>query len=337
LLYLQVFVPLRSKTCRYLLKMSIKLTNKSFRWVILVACILFLSWKLAKIDNFSPFFDNFKNISDLKIVFLIFSIILLPLNFLVEGYKWKFLLSIFHPITLWQSIKAVLWGQTGAFITPNSIGEFPTRAMNLPKKHRITAISMGFAGSFAQTAAVSFFGVFAAPIFIYKNVLIDKFPNFWAIIIFGVIISLSILLFFFLLPKISIKIKTKKNENIKKLLSVFSKFNFAFSLKIIAISTLKYLIFSAQFYFILRFCGVDFSPCQALVAMPTFYLLLTYTPLFNAVEAAVRASIGALVFGIFCTNTAGIIAASILFWFLNFCIPTVCGLFFAKGNSKTTL
>ena len=301
--------------------------NKLFRWAILIVCVLFLSWKLVKIDDFSLFLDELQNISAKKIVFLIFAIILLPLNFLVESWKWKFLLHIFYPITLWQSVKAVLWGQTGAFITPNSIGEFPTRAMNLPSEHRLTAISMGFAGSFAQTVAVSFFGVVAAPIFLYQNLLINKFPNFWLITVFAVIISLSIILFFFFLPKLTIKIKTKKSEQIKNLLSAFSKFNFIFSLKLIAISTLKYLIFSTQFYFILRFFGVDFTSLQALTAMPVFYLLLTYTPLFNTVEAAVRASIGVLVFGVFCANTTSIIAASILFWLLNFCIPTVCGLF----------
>ena len=314
--------------------MSIKVTNRFFRWAIFVVCVLFLVWKLTKIDNFSLFFDNFYDISAKKTAFLIFSIILLPLNFLVESYKWKFLLSIFYPVTLWQSIKSVLWGQTGAFITPNSIGEFPTRAINLPKEHRATAISMGFAGSFAQTAAISFFGVIAAPIFIYKNLLTDKFSNFWTIIIFAEIISLSILLFFFLLPKISSKIKIKNSENAKNALSAFSKFNFIFSLKIIALSVVKYLIFSTQFYFILRFCSVDFPLLQALTAMPTFYLLLTYSPLFNAVEVTVRASIGVLVFGVFCANTAGIITASVIFWLLNFCIPTVCGLFFAKNNEN---
>ena len=310
-------------------KMTIKLSNKLFRWIILIVCVLFLGWKLAKIDDFSLFLDSFNNVSAKKAAFLVFAIILLPLNFLVESYKWKFLLN-FYPITLWQSIKSVLWGQTGAFITPNSIGEFPARAMNLPAEHRLTAISMGFMGSFTQTVAVSFFGVIAAPIFIYQHLLIDKVSNFWAVIIFAIIASFSILLFFFFLPKLSFKINAGNSENAKKLFSAFSKFNFVFLLKIIAISTLKYLIFSTQFYLILRFCGVDFSLCQAFIAMPTFYLLLTYTPLFNAIEAAPRASIGVLVFSVFCANTAGIIAASILFWLLNFCVPTACGLFFAK-------
>ena len=317
--------------------MSIKLTNNFFRWTILIVCILFLVWKLSKIDDFSLFFDSFNALSAKKIVFLIVAITLLPLNFIVESYKWKVMLDLFYPITLWKSIKSVLWGQTGAFISPNSIGEFPTRVLNLPKEHRITAVSMGFAGSFAQTVAISFFGVIAAPIFIYKNLLTDKFPHFWAIIIFAIIASLSILLFFFLLPKISLKFNTKDSDNAKKLFSAFSKFNFIFLFKIIAISTFKYLIFSTQFYFILRFCGVNFSPLQALVALPTFYLLLTYMPLFNAIEAAVRASIGVLVLGGFCTNIAEIVTASILFWLLNFCIPTVCGLFCAEKITETTL
>jgi hypothetical protein len=159
-----------------------------------------------------------------------------------------------------------------------------------------------------------------------QNNLTHNFKNFYLLIIFCVIISVSIICIYFLLPKIGRKLQKTKFQSIKNIAIALENFNFCQSLKILTISALKYFIFSFQFFCVLRFCGVDFSLYNAIFAMPTFYLLITYTPLINATEFAVRSSIGVLIFGVFSQNIAGIIVASTFFWLLNFCIPTLCGI-----------
>jgi hypothetical protein len=283
-----------------------------------------------KIDDFTQFINIFINISTKRIFFLIAATVLLPLNILVESWKWKFLLRFFYPITLLRAIRDVLWGQTGAFITPNSVGEFPARAMTLPTEQRITAISMGFTGSIAQTAAVSFFGIIASPIFIFRNLMAENMQNLIIIIIIAVIVSISTVFLLLLLPKISIKMKNRDSASIKNLVAAFSKFSWRDSLKLIRISTLKYLIFSLQFYFVLLFCGVDLPIVEAITAIPTFYLMLTYIPIINAADAVVRSSIGVLVFGVFCADITVILTASIIFWVLNFVIPLIGGIICSK-------
>ncbi|MDR1543964.1 MAG: flippase-like domain-containing protein [Prevotellaceae bacterium] len=286
-------------------------------WAIIVACALFLAWKLREVGGFKQYLYYFADTTNAQIVFLIFTIILLPLNFFCESAKWKILLKNICKINFYEAFQAVLWGQTGAFLTPNSLGEYPARSLNLPSEYRLSAVTMGFAGSFAQTVVVSVCGIIAAPFFLTKY---SALKNFNSIIIFAVIVSLSIILLFFFLPKISKKVK--------------EKFTFSQSLQVLAVSAVKYLIFSVQFYFMLRFCGVEFSVVQAIFAMPTFYLLLTYTPLINAAEFAVRSSIGILIFGAFSDNITAIFAASALFWLLNFCIPTLFGLFLGIKNRR---
>jgi hypothetical protein len=144
----------------------------------------------------------------------------------------------------------------------------------------------------------------------------------------AITISLSIFFLYFLLPKIGKKFKQTKFKIIKRIAVLLENFVFCQSLKILLISIVKYLIFSIQFYSVLRFCSIDFSPVEAITAMPTFYLLITFTPLINAAEAAVRSSIGILVFGVFSQNYTAIIAASIIFWLLNFCIPAIFGVLY---------
>ncbi|MDR2683879.1 MAG: lysylphosphatidylglycerol synthase domain-containing protein, partial [Prevotellaceae bacterium] len=147
------------------------------RWAISIACIVFLIYKLLQINSSEVLYKQFQNISAQKYLFLAFAVILLPLNLFCESIKWKMLLKNVVRINFRQSFRAVLWGQTGAFFTPNSLGEFPVRVLNLPSQYRLSAITMGLAGSFAQTVAVSVLGIVAAAFFLTQNNLLNNFNN----------------------------------------------------------------------------------------------------------------------------------------------------------------
>ena len=99
--------------------------------------------------------------------------------------------------------------------------------------------------------------------------------------------------------------------------------------KLMTVSLLKYFAFSTQFLLILIAFGLDIAVIDAIVAINVFYLFLTFTPLINIFEVAVRSSWAILIFGRYSVNSISIIAASTLFWVMNFCLPTFVGLFFS--------
>ena len=99
--------------------------------------------------------------------------------------------------------------------------------------------------------------------------------------------------------------------------------------KLITVSLLKYFAFSTQFLLILIAFGLDVAVIEAIVAINVFYLFFTFTPLINIFEVAVRSSWAILIFGRYSVNSISIIAASTLFWVMNFCLPTFVGLFFS--------
>ena len=82
----------------------------------------------------------------------------------------------------------------------------------------------------------------------------------------------------------------------------------------------------------LLFMNVTLTPWQALLSIPTIYLLVTYTPSFAFSEAMVRGSYAILIFSAFSTNDAGMALASILLWCINYCLPMLVGSFFVKKS-----
>lgn len=94
---------------------------------------------------------------------------------------------------------------------------------------------------------------------------------------------------------------------------------------VVFISILRYLVFCSQYYLLLRFFGITVSLSQALIAIPTMYLLITFTPSLAASEPAVRGSYAVLVFSIFSSNEIGIMLTGILIWLINFVVPMVVG------------
>ena len=75
----------------------------------------------------------------------------------------------------------------------------------------------------------------------------------------------------------------------------------------------------------LQFFGIELSYWQALVAIPTNYLFVTFTPSLAFSEATVRSSFAVLTIGAFSGQTVNIALAGMCIWMLNFVVPMLIG------------
>ena len=87
-----------------------------------------------------------------------------------SALKWQRLVAGLQPISLGLAFRSVLVGQTGAFFTPNRIGEFPARALMLNKNNMIPAVALGFVGSAMQMLVITLFGLITTFLYISSNV-----------------------------------------------------------------------------------------------------------------------------------------------------------------------
>ncbi|MDR3326726.1 MAG: flippase-like domain-containing protein [Prevotellaceae bacterium] len=303
---------------------------KTVRWIIFILCSGFLIYKIARIEDFSLFWDSLKNLTIRNFFLLFVAFFLLFANFLTESIKWKILLKNIFLINLVSSIKAVVWGQAGAFVTPNSIGEFPTRALNIPDGYRLKAVTMGFVGSLAQTVAITVCGLVALLVYVLGSRIELTSFHYKTVLYAGLSISVLLISTYIFLPNFGNLLQKSRFGKLRQFSDALRFFTVKQSVSVFLLSFLKYLIFSTQYFLILNFFGVKFSLSEALTAMPVFYLFLTYIPLMNIFEVAVRSSVAIFVFGYFTQDIAAIIAASTLFWLMNFCLPTFIALFLVK-------
>lgn len=308
--------------------------RKTIKWLIFLLAYLFLGYKLVTFNDYEALGLHFRFASFEHYLFLLLVFSLLPFNLLCEALKWRKLLSGIQPISLSFAFKSVLIGQTGAFFTPNRLGEFPTRALLLPKEQVVSAVALGFVGSATQMIVITLAGLLAA--FFYFPVAQPQIVfhlSYVSWFFFGATLLLLVLLSVWVFRNYTFfcsKLQNSKWKSLSVLGDGLARFSFQDTRKVFAFSAFRYLIFSTQFYAMLLFMDVSLTPLQALLSIPTIYLLVTYTPSFAFSEAMVRGSYAILILSAFSTNEAGMAFAGILLWCINYCLPMLAGSVLAK-------
>lgn len=283
------------------------------------------------IDNPHVVLEHFCKASRQRFLLLVVAVALLPVNIVLESIKWQTALRNTVSLPFAKALSSVLFGYTGAFITPNSVGEYPTRALLLPEGSRTQAVAMGFVGSIVQTMVVAACG--AVSLFFFVQNTDSSAIDYTKILVAMVLFLLLVVVFVSKIHSVGVFMQKSRFGFVRKIGNGLYYTTVSQLVKLITISLLKYFAFSTQFLLILVAFGLDITVIEAIVAVNVFYLFLTFTPLINIFEVAVRSSWAILIFGRYSVSSISIIAASTMFWVMNFCLPTFVGLFFSGKKS----
>ena len=301
------------------------------RYAIVILCLIFLVYRVLSVDNPHIVLEHFCKASRQRFLLLVVAVALLPVNIVLESIKWQTALRNTVSLPFAKALSSVLFGYTGAFITPNSAGEYPTRALLLPEGSRTQAIAMGFVGSIVQTMVVAACG--AVSLFFFVQNSDSSAIDYTKILVAMVLLLLLAVVFVSKIHSVGVFMQKSRFGFVRKIGNGLYYTTVSQLVKLITVSLLKYFAFSTQFLLILVAFGLDVAVIEAIVAVNVFYLFLTFTPLINIFEVAVRSSWAILIFGRYSVSSISIIAASTMFWVMNFCLPTFVGLFFSGKKS----
>ncbi len=316
--------------------LSAKNIFTTLKWVILASAYAFLIYKLVTFDDYEALSRHFAEAGASQYGYLAAVFVLLPLNIGLEAAKWRKLVSGLQPISFRYALISVLVGQTGAFFTPNRLGDFPTRAMLLRGENAAPAMALGCVGSVAQTTVITLFGLVAA---VFYAVIAQ--PDFvlsasrTSLLLF-VVAALAVVA----LAGVSVAcygrwaewLQRSKHRWLHLLGDGLAHLSLRDVWQVFALSAVRFAVFSTQLYAMLLFMDVALTPLEALVAIPTIYLLVTYTPSFAFSEAVVRGSYAIVVLSAFSENEAGMAFASVLLWIVNYCVPMLVGSFLFRRS-----
>lgn len=304
------------------------------KWAIAVLAVLFIYSQLSyssKQDWWSAARLAFTEMQTLH--WLLFAVCLLPLNLSLEAAKWQVAMLPLERVRFSVALRAVFSGLTVSVFTPNRIGEYAGRVFVLQQADRISATILTIIASWSQLVVTILAGTIA--VFQYRSD--DEAIAAWLAIPFLVflpLLSLVLLLVYFkvdrlpsLIEKLPLPATWKTYTSSLHLLPASSLF------RILLLAAIRYIVFTFQFYLLLKFFRVDISYSIAVTCIALVYLSMLLVPTITLTELGVRGGLAMAWFAGYTDALQEVVFASSLLWLINLILPSLIGcLFVFKFN-----
>lgn len=296
-----------------------------FKLIVVIGLGFVVYMQVSKVDNWQQLSTLFfEQCNTTKWPYIAFAILLMPLNWLVESIKWKKLILPFEDIKLSIAIKAILLGIVMALITPARIGEYAGRLSIIREKSK--SLGATLLGSIAQNLITLIIGLIAIILSFDHFFEIDEKTSFiYYLLTICVIIGLSWLYF-----HMDIVLSYMKRWSFfNKWTSYFPDLKIYSNTllgKVLALSLLRYIIYSTQYLMLLIFFGIEADISILLAGIAILFLIQSGIPLPPVLSIFARGEIAILIWSSVSDNTVGALAVSFLLWFINLILPALIGL-----------
>lgn len=255
---------------------------------------------------------------------LILAILLMPVNWMWEVLKWRYLMQRLTRVSLLQAIKAVLAGVAFAIFTPNRIGEYAGRVIVLKNAYRLKGLVLTLLNSFAQIIVTLSAGTIGLLTIMREVVSLPQ--NEW-VMLMGVISVVGLSVYGgmpFWVRWLEDHFPGKQRYRWFRLLMVMRKVDQKALWLVFIWSILRYLTYTLQFALVVAaFSGIDWY--SALPAITAMFMLQMGIPLPAMFEIGVRGSLAAnLLIPLGVTATSALLASSLI-WVVNLMVPALVG------------
>ncbi len=300
---------------------------------IVVAAYAYLAYRLIAFDGYVAFGAYFAEMGVFQVACLAVAVLLFPLNVLLESAKWRCLLREIVPeMTLREAQRQTYYGLVGAFFTPSRLGEYPSRALLLQDRGKwLSAVALGFVGSMLLVLVIALFGLPAMiELFVGQRVLINSatigdWHYWWAVAAFVFLLLLA-----GCLPQMARWVERRfrfRKEQTRQMLEALGGLRKGQLWQTVGWSALRYVTFCLQLWLVLMACDAHVCGYQLLLAIPTYYLLVTLTPTVPAADVAIKGSWAIVIFSAVGGNVASITLVTVLMWVINTICPMLVGTF----------
>lgn len=291
--------------------------------IVMVACY-FIYQKLTN-NNLLSIKELIKQLSFLfsNNIWLIIALLLCTdVNWLLEVYKWKTLVSVEKKLTFMEAFEQSFGSHAVSIITPNKIGEYGAKALFFKKEKRKKILVLNLIGNLYQLITTGFFGISGLTYVILNFDINFKYPlleknNYWMVILALILLSIFIIYF-----------KTWISKNIKKTIHYCRQIPKTVQIKVAILAILRYLVFSHQFYFLLILFNIKIEYSVAMSIIFSMYLLASIVPALSIFDWAIKGSVAIWLFSWLHINPLTIATITTLMWLLNFAVPALLGMSF---------
>jgi hypothetical protein len=254
--------------------------------------------------------------------------VMMLMNWFVEAIKWKLMIDKIETVTIGRSVEAVFSGITFSFFTPNRIGEYAGRVFHLRAGKRLQATMVTIIENISQLIVTMIAGCIAS-IFYLKDYLVIHDWLFYTARFLLVIFAVFCVIFFLNIDVFGrLFERFRKSDRVAKILNVFSMYSTVELTKVLLLSLLRYIIFSTQYFLLLKIYGCSFGVSSALVMIAMTFFVMTVIPTFAFAELGIRGAVSAYFFGKLTIDVLPVLNATFSLWLINLAIPAIAGALF---------
>jgi uncharacterized membrane protein YbhN (UPF0104 family) len=320
-----------------------KTINYLIRAVIILFTYGFIYRQVFVEHNLKDFSGLLTDAMELKRAWLWISLILFMMlvNWSLESIKWKILIAKIEKLSFFRSFKAVMTGVSVSLFTPNRTGDYLGRVFILEKANHVEGVFITLIGSLAQITVTLSAGLFCMLTFVdhYLRVpyrigeyLFDSLILLVPCAVFGLV-----LIYFKvgMLAEFISRMIPGKWERLKQYAGVFSKYDSKELWSVLLLSLGRYMVFSSQFYLLIRIFGLQLPVAEGFILIPVIYLIMAMVPTVALVELGIRGSVSIFVISLYFKRTGmidsgtelAILASSSVLWLINLVVPAILGTF----------
>lgn len=312
--------------------LAFKHTNLIFRIILIGLLLALLYVELTGRKNLAQTWTTFKGQLDkASFGYLVIVMLLQPANWLAETLKWRLIMGRVVPLSMWQSLKAVMGGVSIAIFTPGRIGEYGGRLLFVPREFHWHALMSNFIGNVAQFLVLLCLGIIGGAWFFIQMNLVQKEWVGWLLILAVLFVAILFWVFFnqrlfwqmlkrfqlFRYFRSYVRDITVLTQTTKKMLALALLW-----------SAMRYAIYTTQYVMMAYYFQINAGLLAAYSAVASIFLLQTLAPLPAVASLLVRGNLAVWVWSFFGANEISSLAASFFIWIINLIFPALLGTFF---------
>ena len=250
------------------------------------------------------------------------TLLLMPVNWGIECYKWKLITSTVEPISYGTSVKSIFSGICVGNIAPGRAMEFLAKIFFFKTENRPVITVLHFINGMFQMLITVIMGMCAIT---YK---LNQNSSSSTIVYIMLIGGLFMILFFCLaithIDFIQNKLKfIKWFKNISESQTV--RLSKAMMARLVFLSIVRYMAFTCQFYLIYHVLSPESLFFQSFASIAAYFMFTSLIPMVSFIEPAIRAAIALFVFNNASDVTINVVLASTWVWIINVVIPSLIG------------
>ena len=298
---------------------------------------LFLFFELSK-NNQNIWQGIFSNTNHLQVNYIWFAMFLMPINWLIESSKWRYLVKRIEQVNIWSAFQAVLAGTAISIFTPNRIGDYLGRIFILKEGDRIDGTVATIVGNISQLIITIIMG--SAAIFYFMDDISSYFFGCHSTLsiylrILIIIIDVLVLYTFFQFPKLEERLN-KDFEIFRypiiRHLNLLADYKTNELINVLLFSLLRFMVYSFQFYLLFLAFHIDLGFIEGILFVFLIFFGITIIPSIALAELGIRGIISIFIFNILWANAllgddieTSLVSATSLLWLINLAIPAIIG------------